>query len=120
MENTTNFVEKNRSTAHNGDIHIHSEAYCAIQEFKSAKYLLETEESNLREAKKSVSEAKKKLQHKKDELLNALQNHYGAIPEAIDVWGEVLLISDDEYPEITVVTPRQMTDLYRIERKDSE
>jgi predicted patatin/cPLA2 family phospholipase len=106
------FIEATRSTAHDGSVHVHSEAYEKVKAFLEEYACYEENEEQFLQISARLSDARKKM-------LTALCEHYdGEIPDYVEFSSVILEIDEDG--EVEVIRPRSYCDLYRIERAAAE
>lgn len=101
---------------------IYSDAYKAIDAWRSATYSVEAAEDEARAAAKHAKEAKDKLKKAKEAMLDALMSHYGELPEAIDYMGSLLLIQtqDSDAVDVRIIKSRSYCDLYQVIKPEGE
>lgn len=115
------FKEATRHTAHNGDIHIHSVAYEALQAFITAHDEIHRLREKAKKAQMSLAEASANYHYLAAELFDALEAHYqdntedGPMPEAMNFGNTTLIFRPGENPPIEVIPTASYAQLYRIE-----
>ena len=107
----------------NDDIKIiYSDAYKAIDAWRSATYSVEAAEDEARSAAERLKEAKAEAKRAKEAMLDALMSHYGELPEAIDYMGSLLLIQsqDCDAIDVRIIKARSYCDLYQVIKPEGE
>lgn len=113
------FTEAQRLTSKDGNVHIHSAAYVALQAYKVAVAARETAEAVCRAAMRDLNAAQSRFIEAEAALRRALEEHYDdeLIPAAIDIAGAVLLCEEDDKGDsaLRIIKAASYSDLYRIE-----
>lgn len=107
------------STTSDGTKIIYSDAHQALEAYNAAIYRIEGATEALAEAKAAEKEAKETLRTATAGLCDALQAHYGHLPEALSDHGGTLIFETDDDGAVTIrkiVKPASICDLYRCER----
>lgn len=117
-----NFVEHDRITDADENVHIYSTAYAALNHFEAIQRQHEAARRDLAEAHRAFTAATADLEAAEQAFIRALQDHYGAdsFPAALDTaMGTLVFHFPEDGPgHIQVIKTASYCDLYRIERAD--
>lgn len=107
------------STTSDGTKIIYSDAHQALDAYNAAIYRTEGTTEALAEAQAAAKKAKDTLRAATTALCDALQVHYGHLPEALSDHGCTLIFETDDDGAVTIrkiVKPASVCDLYHCER----
>lgn len=107
------------STPSDGTKIIYSDAHQALDAYNTATYRLDHATEALAEAKAAEKDAKETLRTTTTALCDALESHYGCLPEALDVHGSTLIFETNDDGAVTIrriAKSASVCDLYRCER----
>jgi len=107
------------SIASDGTKIIYSDAHQALDAYTTALYYLDAAAETAAAARNDESEARERLRTAQHALLDALQAHYGHLPESLADHGSVLTFETDDDGVVTIrrIKPAaSICDLYRCER----
>ena len=111
------FKEASRSTAHDGSVHIHSEAYEKVKAYLQEYAYIEEIDADIATLRKRRAEIREALTQAEAEMISALRDHFdGHLPGYVEFQSKVVVI---EGGTAEVIRPRSYCDLYRIERPES-
>lgn len=112
----TGFVEAHRHICSDGSIHIYSRAYEALERWQAAQNTLKRAQEAHALTRAEQDAATDALADAEGAFLDALEAHYGHLPEVIDSFNETILITPtDEGVEVRSVKHVNVSDLYAIE-----
>ena len=113
------FIEATRSTAHDGSVHVHSEAYEKVKAYLQEYACIEEIKAEIAELHRQIADRAPGLKQAEEAMFQALSDHYdGQIPDYVEFSSTVLHIDDDG--DVEVIRPRSYCDLYRIERPEAK
>lgn len=112
------FKEATRSTAHDGSVHVHSEAYEAVKAFLQQYALAKEINDEIEALRQQLKDRAPELKQAAEEMFAALHEHYdGRIPEYVEFSSAILRLEEDG--DVQVIRPASYCDLYRIERPEA-
>ena len=112
------FIEATRSTAHDGSVHVHSEAYEKVKEFLQQFALAKAIQDDVAALQQQLKDRAPKLKQAAEAMFAALHEHYdGKIPEYVEFSSSILHLHEDG--DVEVIRPSSCCDLYRIERAEA-
>lgn len=113
------FKEATRSTAHDGSVHVHSEAYEAVKAFLEQYNLSKEINDEIDVLRQQLKYLAPELKQAAEEMFAALHEHYdGRIPEYVEFSSAILRLEEDG--DVQVIRPASYCDLYRIERPEDK
>lgn len=113
------FKEASRSTAHDGSVHVHSEAYEAVKAFLQQYACVEEIKADIAALHQQIRDRAPELRKAEEAMFKALSEHYdGSIPDYVEFSSAIIKIDDDF--DVEVIRPASYCDLYRIERAEAK
>lgn len=113
------FKEATRITAHDGSVHVHSEAYEAVKAFLQQYNLAKEIKDEIDLLRQQIQDRAPELKQAAEEMFAALHDHYdGRIPEYVEFSSAILRLDEDG--DVQVIRPASYCDLYRIERTEDK
>lgn len=112
------FKEANRSTAGDGSVHVHSEAYEAVKAYLQQIALVKKIKDEIAALQQQIDARAPELNQAEAAMFAALYEHYDEkIPDYVEFCSEILHFNDDG---VEVIRPASYCDLYRIERPKAQ